>query len=269
MKGTASRSDSASEGASPLSRRPNGGAERSATSIEVDRERGPTGRPSYLGQLGSIVWKDLLVELRTRERVAAMGAFTVLVGVLFNYSLDPTVVRPENVASGLIWMTVVFAGMLGVGRTFHLESEDGAFQGVLTSPAPKDAVYLGKVLANFIIVLVVTLLVLAVFGVFFGLALGEHPLALVASLALGTLGFVALATLFAAVSTGTSMGETLLPVLVFPLLVPMVIYGAAATGRLLAGRPLAEVAGNLRMLGAFTLVALLAGAVLFRHVVEE
>ena len=220
-------------------------------------------------QVGTIVWKDLLLELRTRERISAMGAFAVLSGVLFNFSTDTSVVRPQDIAAGLIWMTLVFDGLLGVGRTFHLESEDGALQGVLMSPAPKDAIFLGKTISNFALLYVVALLVLGVFMLFFGLRIGSSPVALLLALALGSLGFVALGTLFAAVSSGTRMGETVLPILVFPLLVPMVIYGAGATGRLLAGRPVAEVAGNLRMLGAFALVALGAGAVLFRFVVEE
>jgi heme exporter protein B len=223
----------------------------------------------YLRQVGAIVWKDLLLEVRTRERIAAMGAFAVLAGVLFNFSTDTSLVRPQDIAAGLIWMTLVFDGLLGIGRTFHLENQDGALQGVLMSPAPKDAIFLGKALSNFALLFVVALLVLGVFMLFFGLGMGSSPLALVLALALGSLGFVALGTLFAAVSSGTRMGETVLPVLVFPLLVPMVIYGAGATGRLLAGRPVAEVAGNLRMLGAFALVALAAGAILFRFVVED
>jgi heme exporter protein B len=227
------------------------------------------GRPRYLRQLGALVWKDLVVELRSRQRLIAMAAFTVLVGVLFNFALDQTLVPPQDVAAGLIWMTLVFAGLLGVGRTFQLEAEDGAFAGVLLSPLPKDALYLGKVAANFLLVMVVVLLLLGVFGLFFSLDYGARPFATVGVVALGALGFVALTTLFAAVSSATSMGETLLPVLVFPLLVPMIVYGASSTGALLAGRPFSAVEGNVRMLAVFTLVSLLAGAILFRHVVEE
>lgn len=223
----------------------------------------------YLKQVRAIVWKDLLVELRTRERIAAMAAFAVLAGVLFNYSLDSARVAPQDVAAGLIWMTIVFGGLLGVGRTFHLESQDGALQGVLMSPVPKDAVFLGKTLANFTLLFPVALLVLMVFTLFFGLDLGSSPSIVILALALGALGFVALATLFAAVSSGTDMGETLLPILVFPLLVPMVIYGVGATGRILIGRPVEEVAGNVRMLAAFALLALAVGAVFFRFVVED
>lgn len=223
----------------------------------------------YLRQVGALVWKDVVVEYRTRERVAAMGGFTILVGILFNYAIDPTAVEPQAIASGLIWMTVVFGGMLGLGRTFHLEEEEGAFQGVLLSPIPRDALYLGKVVANFLILTVVTILVFAVFALFFGLEFGRHPLALAGVVLLGILGFVAIGTLFSAISARTSMGDTLLPILVFPLMVPVIIYGVTATSSLFAGLPASEVDGNIRMLGAFAAVALAAGAGLFRYVVEE
>jgi heme exporter protein B len=223
----------------------------------------------YLRQIWIVVWKDAVLEIRTRERVASMGAFAVLAGVLFSFAMDTSRVRPQDMAAGLVWITIVFGGLLGIGRTFHLEAQDDALQGVLLSPAPKDAIFLGKVLANFVLLFAISVLVLGVFALFFGLTLGSHPYALVGALALGSLGFVALGTLFSAVTAGTRMGETLLPILVFPLLLPMVVFGAGATGRLLADRPLAEVTGNLRMLGAFALAAVAAGAVLFRFVVED
>lgn len=224
---------------------------------------------SYLRQLRAVIRKDLLLELRTKQRFATMGGFAVLVGVLFNYAMNWAEVAPQDVAAGLIWMTLIFAGVMGVGRTFELEAEDAAFQGVLLSPIPRDALFLGKVVSNFILVFLVVLLVLAVFGLFFQLSYGNHPLVLLTVLGLGALGFVALATLFGAVSSGTALGETLLPILVFPLLVPMVVFGATATGRLLAGRPVSEVEGQLRMLAAFALIAMVLGAGLFRFVVED
>lgn len=223
----------------------------------------------YLSQLWAVAWKDLLVELRGRERVGAMAGFVALAGVLFNYAIDPTLVRAEDIASALIWMTIVFGGTLGLGRTFELEASDGAFQGVLMSPAPRDALYLGKVLSNYLIVLAVVLLVLGVFGLFFHLSWGGGLPMAVAALAVGTLGFVAVGTLFAAVTSGTALGGTLLPLLLFPLLMPVVIYGTTATGRLLQGRPTVEVEPQLRLLGGFALAAVFVGSVLFRYVVEE
>lgn len=223
----------------------------------------------YLRQLGAIVWKDVLLEIRSRDRITAMAAFAVLAAALFSFSLDTTAVRPRDVAAGLVWMTLIFGGLLGVGRTFHLEAEDGAFQGILTSPVPKDAVFLAKVIANFVLVYALSLLSLGVFALFLAVDVTSGLGWVVLVLGLGSLGLVALSTLFAAVSTGSTMGETLLPVLVFPLLLPMVVFGAGATTRLVAGRPFSEVDGNVRMLGAFAFVAVAAGTVLFRYVVED
>lgn len=223
----------------------------------------------YLRQVGALVRKDLLVEARTRERGAAMAGFAVLVAVLVHFGMDRSLVRPDEVAAGWIWMTVVFAGLLGVGRTFEIEREDGAFRGVLLAPVPRDALFLAKVVSNFVLTFGVSLLVLAVFALFFSLELGRSPATLVGVLALGTLGFTATATLLSGISAGTTMAETILPILVFPLLVPVVIYGVTATAGLMAGLPAAEYGGNLRMLAAYDLVALGAGAGLFRFIVED
>ncbi len=224
---------------------------------------------SYLQLVWAIARKDLLVELRTRERLTAMAAFTVLVGMLFNFSIDWAVVRPQDIASALIWMTIIFGGMLGMGRTFRLEEEDNALVGILQSPIPLDALYLGKVLGNFVLLSVTAALVFVVFGLFFGLEFSGSLIVLIAVVALGVLGFVALTTFFSAMAIRTSMGESLLPVLVFPLLVPVVVYGSVATGRLFLARPVAEVSPMLRVLAAFAILFTFACAWLFRFVIEE
>jgi heme exporter protein B len=223
----------------------------------------------FLMQLWIVAEKDLRVELRTRERFAAMGAFVVLTALLFNYAVDRTVVHPGRIAAGLIWMTLVLAGLLGLGRTFELEKEDGAFQGLLAAPLPREALYLGKVLSNAVLLSVVTLLTVAVFALFYQVQLPRNPFPLAGVLLLGVLGFAALGTLFSGITAGTRMGETLLPVLLFPLLVPVVMFGSSATATLLSGFPASEVVGNLRILGAFTLISLTAGVTLFRFIVEE
>ena len=224
---------------------------------------------TYIGLVWAIARKDLLVEFRTLERLTAMGAFVVLIGILFNFSIDTTVVRPQDIAAGLIWMTIIFGGMLGMGRTFSLEEQDGALTGILQSPIPLDALYLGKVLANFGLLSVMVALVFLVFGMFFGLTFAGSLVSLVGVVASGVLGFVALTTLFSAMTTRSSMGEGLLPVLIFPLLVPVIVYGTTATNRLFAGRPFAEVDGNLRMLAAFAIGSTVVCAWLFRFVIEE
>jgi len=224
---------------------------------------------TYIGLVWAIAHKDLLVEFRTLDRLTAMGAFVVLIGILFNFSIDTTVVRTQDIAAGLIWMTIIFGGMLGMGRTFSLEEQDGALTGILQSPIPLDALYLGKVLGNFVLLSVMVALVFLVFGMFFGLTFAGSLVSLVGVVASGVLGFVALTTLFSAMTTRSSMGEGLLPVVIFPLLVPVIVYGTTATNRLFAGRPFAEVDGNLRMLAAFAIGSTVVCAWLFRFVIEE
>jgi len=223
----------------------------------------------FFGQVWAVAAKDLRVEIRTRERVAAMGAFVVLTALLFNYAVDRTVIHPREIAAGLIWMTLVLAGLLGLGRTFELEKEDGVLQGLLSSPLPREALYLGKVLSNALLLLGITLLTVLVFALFFQLDLTGNPLPLMGVLTLGVLGFTALGTLFSGITAGTRMGDTLLPILLFPLLVPLVVFGVSSTDSALAGFPISELMGNLRLLGAFTLLALTAGVTLFRFIVEE
>jgi len=223
----------------------------------------------YFGQIWAIAAKDLRVELRTRERVAAMGAFVVLTAILFNYAVDRTVVHPRELAAGMIWIVISLAGLLGLGRTFELEKEDGALDGLLVAPVPRDALYLGKVLANAVLLVGVTALTVAVFALFFQVRIPGNPLPLAGVLLTGTVGFVALGTLFSGITAGTRMGDTLLPILLFPLLVPLITFGAAATDDLLAGLPPGESAYSLRVLAAFTLVALTAGVGLFRFIVED
>jgi len=223
----------------------------------------------YLRQVWAVAEKDLRVEMRTRERVAAMGAFVVLTALLFNYAVDRTAVHPREIASGLIWMILVLGGLLGLGRTFELEKAEGAMEGLLMAPVPRDALYLGKVVSNTVLLSMVVVLTVVTIGLFFQVDLGRHPFHLAGLLMLGTVGFAALGTLFSGITAGTRMGGTLLPVLLFPLLVPMLVFGASATTTLLAGFPPAEVHGNLRILAAFAILALVAGLGLFRFIVEE
>jgi heme exporter protein B len=223
----------------------------------------------YLRQIWAVAAKDLRVEIRTRERLAAMGAFVVLTALLFNYSVDRTVMHPREMASGLIWMILVLGGLLGLGRTFELEKEEGAMEGLLVAPVPRDALFLGKVVSNAILLGLVVLLTVLTVGLFFQVDLGRNPLHVALVLGLGTLGFTALGTLFSGITSATRMGGTLLPVLLFPLLVPMLVFGASATTSLLAGFPPSEVHGNLRILAAFALLSLVAGMGLFRYIVEE
>ena len=222
----------------------------------------------YLAQAWAVARKDLLLEARSRERFVSMATFAVLVAIVFSFAIDPTV-RSRDIAGAMLWVTVLFAGTLGLGRSFALEREADALTGVLVSPVPRGALYLGKLLANLLVLLAVETVIFPVYALFFGLPLGGALGGVALVTLLASIGFMALGTLFSAVAAHTRLGDTLLPILLLPLLIPVVIFAAAATQRLLVGRPLAEVEGNLRMLLAFDLVFLFVCTAVFGHAVEE
>ena len=227
---------------------------------------------NYISLVWTVARKDLVLELRTLERLIAMGAFAVLVGVLFQFSIDTSMIRVQTIAPSLIWMTTVFAGILGLGRTYIIESENKALAGVLQSPVALDVIYLGKVVSNFILLLLVMILILIVFSLFFNLSFPieiKGWLSLAGVFFLGVLCFVSIMTLLSAVAVNNTMGESFIPVLVFPLLVPVMIHAVTATNRIFANRPFVEIEGNLRMLSAMVLIFLMLGANLFRFAIED
>ncbi len=224
--------------------------------------------PSFLRQVITIAGKDLRLEWRSRERLMSMLTFAVLVAVVFSFALDPTI-RARGLAGAMLWVTILFAGMLGLGRSFSLEREQDTMTGILLAPLDRGALYLGKFLANLALLVALVLVVFPVYGLFFQLSLGGAigGLALVVGLAI--VGFMALGTLFSAIAANTRLGETLLPILLIPLLLPVIIFAAGATQRLLIGRPLEEVMSSVRMLAAFDLVFIIVGVLVFASVVEE
>ncbi|HSU17434.1 heme exporter protein CcmB [Longimicrobium sp.] len=243
-------------------------AERAEPRVADDTASSEPAGASFLAQVWAVARKDLLLEARSRERVLSMGTFAVLVAVVFSFAVDPSI-RARSIAGAMIWVTVLFAGTLGLGRSFALEKEADALTGVLLSPVDRGALFLGKWLANMAIVLAVEALIFPVFALFFTLSFQGSLPALAAVVVLATAGFMALGTLFGAVAAHTRLGETLIPILLLPLLTPVVIFACAATQRLLVGRPVSDVVSQLKMLGAFALIFLFVCTALFGAVVEE
>jgi heme exporter protein B len=197
-----------------------------------------------------------------------MATFAVLVAVVFSFALDPAV-RASTIAGAMLWVTVLFAGTLGLGRAFALEREADALTGVLVSPIPRGAFYLGKLASNLAIVTCVELVIFPVYALFFGLRYAGALGGLAVVVLLATIGFMALGTLFAAMAAHSRLGETLIPILLLPLLIPVVIFAASATQRLLIGRPFSEIESSVRMLLAFDLIFLFVCTAAFGAVMEE
>lgn len=222
----------------------------------------------FVRQLLTIAGKDLRLELRSRERLVSMMTFAVLVAVVFSFSLDPAV-EARGVAGAMLWVTILFAGMLGLGRSFALEREQDAMMGILLAPIDRGALFLGKLIANLALLLATEVAVFVVYALFFQLSYWKTLGSVIVVVVLASVGFMILGTLFSAMAVGTRLGETLLPVLILPLLMPVVIYAASSTQRLIVGRPFAEVVGSVRVLVVFDLIFLIVSILLFGAVVEE
>lgn len=216
----------------------------------------------------AILWKDLLTEWRRRERVLSMLVFTLLLVVIFHFAL-PGGAGPANraAAPGLLWAAILFASILGLGRSLAAELENDALSGLALAPGDRGFVLLGKAAATWLILLVVEVVLAGLFLVLFEIPIGSRAGALLAVLGLGTAGIASMGTLLASLSSRSRFGEVLLPLLLFPLLVPILIAAAEATAALLAGRP--PSAGSLRLLGVIDTVYLVVSFVSFEYALED
>lgn len=213
--------------------------------------------------------KELRVELRTGEIVVTTALFATLIAVLTSLAFYVDRKTALQVAPGVLWIAVTFAGVLAMGRSFQREREHDVYRALLLSPVPRSAIYLSKVVTSFLFLVVVETLVVLEVTVLFNLDLGRVVLPLVALLLLGTLGFTATGNLFAALSLRTRAREMMLAVTLLPVVAPALLAGVVATRELLAGVPLPELTGWFQLLLAFDLVALAGGIVLFEPLMGD
>ncbi len=224
---------------------------------------GGAARAAYL------LRKDLRIELRKKESVAAMTFFGVLVLVILNVAQGPGRQADPETAAGVLWVAVIFSAVLGLGRVFARERENGCISALLASPMAPGSIFVAKALVNLTLMVLSQLVLVPVFFALFGQGLSGGALGLVPSLLLVDAGFSAAGTLLSAVSAGTRRNEVLLPILLFPLVLPLVALAVKATGAALAGRPTPELAGLLEPLAAFVLIYATAGYLLFPSVIRE
>jgi heme exporter protein B len=169
----------------------------------------------------------------------------------------------------VLWVTFTFAGLLGLHRSFSVELQDRAIDALLVAPIEREAIYLGKAIANVIFVLAVLMVAIPALMLFYNLPLGRAAVTFGGVALLAAVGLVAIGTLFSSMAVNTRLAELLLPMLSLPFFVPIVLASAQASTRLLAGRPLDEVLPWIKLLIAFDIVFALACTVAFRYTLEE
>ena len=225
--------------------------------------------PGLLSASATIARKDLAIELRTRSSFLSVVVFTLLGLVIFFFAWDPTAVSALDLAPGVLWVTFTFAGLLGLHRSFAVETHDRAIDALLVAPVQREAIYLGKAIANVVFVLAVLLVAVPAVALFYNLPLLQTLTTLGPVAVLAAVGLVAIGTLFSAMVVNTRMAELLLPMLSLPFFVPIVLASAQASTRMLAGRPFEEALPWLKILLAFDIVFALACTIAFPFTVEE
>ena len=217
----------------------------------------------------AIAAKDIRAELRSRTALVSALVFAALVLVIFNFARDPTALSATDLAPSALWVTFALASMVALNRAFTIERENAAFDGLLVAPVSREAIFVGKLLANLAFVGTVELVTLPLFTLFFNVSLWAVLPAILGVAALATVGFVAVGTIFSAMAVRTRFAELMLPVLLLPFMVPPLMGAVQVTTRLLAGRPLSEMLGWLRLLALYDVVFVTLCTLAFSAVVDE
>ena len=221
----------------------------------------------FWGPMAAMVWKDLVLEARSRELVVSVAVFGLLLVVIFNFALRPTPGQAAALAPGILWVAFAFAATLAMNRGFIRELEAGALEGLLVSPVSRDAIFLAKAAAGFIFMLLVEAALLPAYAALLGFSALSWPLA--AAILLATLGFAVIGTLFSALAAQTRSREILLPVLFFPVITPVIIAAVGASNTALGGESSGGLVRWLGLMAVFDAVFLVICPWIFSVIVED
>lgn len=217
----------------------------------------------------AIVWKDLQIEKHTRQTISVMSMFSLATVIMFNFALEANLAAARQVATGLLWSTILLAGTLGLNRSLAIERENQTMEAVLMAPIQRGAIYLGKVISITLFTLILELILVFIFIIFFDKPLWRPPVLLV--LFLGTVGYIAAGVLVTSMTIQTRTREVLLPVLLLPLSLPLVLPAAMAVAAYMFPQtpPFAEVQSPISIVLIYDLLMLSAGFLTYHYVVES
>jgi heme exporter protein B len=221
-----------------------------------------------LKPLAAILFKDILIEMRSKESISSMLMFGILVLVIFMFAFDSTGVDKSVLGPGELWVAFSFAGILGLNRSLAMEIDNDCLQGLLLAPLGRGELYLGKVASNFTFIIIAEFIVLPVFFVLNNLSFDQRFLGIAGISILGALGMASVGTILSTISANTRMKEVMLPILQIPLTVPVVIAAVEATSQILNSEQ-PEISAWLTILAGFSIVYLTVSYLVFEFAVEE
>jgi heme exporter protein B len=221
----------------------------------------------FMGAIGAIVWKDLVAELRSRELFSTMLVFALLVLLIFNFAIELLPNFRSAITPGILWVTFAFSGTLGLNRSMAVEKDRGCLDGLLLIPVDRSAIYFGKTISNLVFMLIVEMIVLPCYSVLYNTNLFNPGLLLV--ILLGSVGYVAVGTLLSSMAVQTRTRDVLLPILLFPVIIPVLLAAVKASGGFLQGLPMNEIWPWLNILIVYDIVFTAVAFMVFDFIVEE
>ena len=221
----------------------------------------------FLRQVFAIIQKDLTAEYRTKENLSAMIVFALLVLVIFNFAFELQGLDIKVMGAGILWVAFTFSGILGLGRSFAAEKDKGSMEGVLLSPVDRGAIFLGKAISNWIFISIMQAVALPLFAILNNASIPWWPM--VPYIVLGTIGFAGMGTLLSAVASSTKMREVMLPILLFPVTVPLLMAAVKLTAGALQMRDFSDVSIWFNILVAYDAIFMVVAFWVFEYVVEE
>ena len=225
-------------------------------------------QPTFLKAVFAIVQKDLAAEFRSRELLTAMLTFSMLVILIFNFALDLNIDVRKTVTAGVLWTTFAFAGTLGLNRSMAVEKDRGCIDGLLLAPVDRSAIFFGKAISNLAFMLLVEAIVLPLYALLYNeTRIFQWEFILV--LLLGSIGYISVGTLLSAMAVQTRTREILLPILLFPIVVPVLIASVLTSGAIIAEATFPEILAPLNLLIVYDVIFIAVSFMVFDSIVEE
>jgi heme exporter protein B len=236
----------------------------------MDTERTPNlprANGDYFRAVFAVAWKDLAAELRSRELLSSMLVFSMLVILIFYFALELDIKAREKITAGALWVTFAFAGTLGLNRSMAVEKDRGCLDGLLLAPVDRSAIYFGKAISNLAFMLIVEIIVLPFYSIIYNINLLN--LGLIGVILLGSIGYIAVGTLLSTMSVQTRTRDVLLPILLFPIIVPVLVAAVKASSGFLQNIEMSEIMVWVNLLIVYDIIFIAIAFMVFDYIVEE
>lgn len=221
----------------------------------------------YLRAVGAVIWKDFRTEFRNRENLSAMLVFALMVILIFNFALELDLQARASLSAGVLWTTFIFAGTLGLNRSLAVEKDRGCLDGLLLAPVDRSVIYFGKAIGNLVFMLIVEAIVLPIFSFLYGFNVFQPGF--LGVVILGSIGYAAVGTLLSTMVVQARTRDILLPILLFPLTLPVIIAAVKASQGFFQSLPLDEFIVWVNILIAYDLIFIAVAFMVFDYVLED